>query len=92
MQAICDRFWLPLVCPAEVKAVDTRILRDERDALVPEAPPLPWVSVENVEPLGVPIVGYPPAEIEELFVSRWAELTDGTFRARTRRLMTEPGA
>lgn len=90
MIAVCDRFGLGRDCPAQVKVIDTHILRDERDALMSGAPPLPWVSVEDVEPLGVPIVGYSPAEAKRLFLDRWAELTDATFHASGR--MPEPVA
>jgi hypothetical protein len=74
MNVICNRFGLPRDCPAEVKAADTRILVDERAALL-GPPPLPWESIENVEPLGVQIVGWNPAEAELRFLERFGELT-----------------
>jgi hypothetical protein len=73
MATICDRFGLPYECPAEVKAADNRILRDERDALMAE-PPLPWSSIEQVPPLGVTITGWPPLEAEARYLARLNEL------------------
>jgi hypothetical protein len=76
MLAVCDRFGLSYTCPAEVKAVDNRILRDERDALM-SVPPLPWLSIEQVEPLGVTIEGWAPAEAKERFLARLDALPGG---------------
>lgn len=74
MAVICDRFGLDPVCPAEVKAADNRILRDERAALMAE-PPLPWASIEDVPALGVHIQGWDPATAERIYLARLAELT-----------------
>lgn len=87
--AIAAKFGLTPECPASVKTADRRILRDERDALM-LPPTRPWVSLEQVEALGVPIVGWPPAEAKRLFLDRWSELTDATFHASRR--MSEPVA
>lgn len=76
MGVICGRFDIERTCPAEVKAADNRILRDERDALMAD-PPLPWTSVEDVPALGVRIHGWSPAEAECRYLARLAELTDG---------------
>lgn len=73
MEAVCKRFDLDPVCPAEVKAADTRILSDERAALK-GPPPLPWVSLENVEPLGVSISCWPPESAEWWYRHRLVEL------------------
>ena len=73
MWAICDRFRLDYACPVEVKAADTRILRDERDALMGPSP-RPWVSIENVPALGVTITGWLPEEAERRYLARLAEL------------------
>lgn len=70
---ICMRFGLPRACPAEVKAADNRILRDERDALMSVAP-LPWVSIEDVPALGVTISGWAPEEAEHRYLARLGEL------------------
>lgn len=74
---ICDRFGIGHQCPAEVKAADNRILRDERDALM-GPPPLPWKSIEDVEPLGVPIVGWDPDFAKRRYLDRLVELTTGS--------------
>lgn len=73
MAVICDRFGLGYDCPAEVKAADNRILRDERDALMAPAP-LPWSAIEQVPALGVEIEGWPPAEAERRYLARLHEL------------------
>lgn len=73
MGVICDRFGLDWTCPAEVKAADNRILRDERDALLTD-PPLPWKSIEDVPRLGVRVEGWLPVEAEKRYLSRLHEL------------------
>jgi hypothetical protein len=80
IRAIADRFRLNWKCPAEVKTADTRLLVDERDALM-NASILPWGSLEGIEPLGVEIVGWSPEEAKAQFLTRFAELTDGSARA-----------
>lgn len=74
MLAVCDRFGLSYTPPAQIKEIDTRILRDERDALM-RTPPLPWNSIEDVPPLGVRIESWPPAKARLLFLERLDELT-----------------
>ncbi len=74
MAVICERFGLYPQCPAEVKAADNRILRDERDALLAE-PPQPWLSIEQVPNLGARVEGWSPAEAEVRFRLRLDELT-----------------
>lgn len=74
MLVICHRFGLSFDEPAEVKAADTRILRDERAALM-RKPPQPWLSIENVPGLGVPVRGWLPAEAEARYLVRFHELT-----------------
>jgi hypothetical protein len=74
MAAICTRFGLSYRCPAEVKAADNRILRDERDALMGTAP-LPWTSIENVPALGVRIRCWEPTVVERYYARRLHELT-----------------
>lgn len=74
MGVVCDRFGLPRECPAEVKEADTRILVDERAALLPTFP-RPWKSTENVPALGVPIAGWAPEHAEREYLNRLAELT-----------------
>jgi hypothetical protein len=79
MVVICERFGLGPVCPAEVKEADNRILRDERDALK-SPPPMPWVSLENVPALGVPIGGWDPEYAKRRYLDRLDELTGGGVR------------
>jgi hypothetical protein len=76
MLAICARFGLTPVCPPEVKAADTRILRDERAALLGPSPQ-PWLSVEDMEPLGVTIEGWSPAQAEHQYLTRLRDLWPG---------------
>jgi hypothetical protein len=73
MIAICLRFGLDLTEPDEVKAADNRILVDERAVLLGE-PPLPWHSVENVDPLGVEIQPWAPVVAKEKFLARFTAL------------------
>lgn len=65
-----------LSMPDEVKDADTRILLDERAALL-AAPPQDW-AVEG-EPFGITIEGWPPIEAERRYLRRFHELTDGAF-------------
>jgi hypothetical protein len=74
MEVICERFRLSQRCPAEVKAADTRILHDERDALM--APSRrPWTSLNDFRPLGVTVEGWQPAKAESRYLARLHELT-----------------
>lgn len=77
MAAICFRFGLDYTCPPEIKAADTRILRDEREALLGPSP-LPWLSVEEVEPLGVFITPWGPERAEWEYLERFTVLTLGS--------------
>lgn len=58
--------------PAEVKDADNRILLDERAALLSE-PPERWQQ-DDLEPLGVNVVGIASPAIELLFLRRLREL------------------
>lgn len=65
---IAQRFELSrMTIPSVVKTVDTRILLDERAALL-ATPPLAWVQ-DGFEPLGVKIIGWEPS------VAKWEWLT-----------------
>jgi hypothetical protein len=75
MGVICKRFDLPPDRPAEVKAADNRILRDERAALL-GVPPQPWASIEGVPALGVVIHGWTPGRAKRIYLDRLYELTD----------------
>lgn len=78
MVTIAQRFQLPLVLgnvgviPAEVQSADSRILLDERAAMMP-ATRYPW-SVEQLAPLGVTVTGWQPAEAERLYLERFDDL------------------
>jgi hypothetical protein len=76
-RAICRRFGLSgalETCPAEVKQADLRILHDELAAVMPGRPPLPWTSLDGAEPLGVTVTGWEPAQAEQRYLTRLAEL------------------
>ena len=74
MSVICERFGLDPAMPAEVHEADSRILFDERDALM-APPPLPWPGEERVERLGVEIHGWSPSEAEARYRARLRQLT-----------------
>lgn len=74
MGVICERFRLGPTCPAEVKVADTRILHDERDALMAPSH-RPWTALDGYEPLGASVEGWQPAEAEHRFLDRLNELT-----------------
>ena len=73
LAAICERFGLALGIPPEVTDADTRILLDERAALMAMPPPSPW-GIEHLEPLGVDIQCWTPSEAEVIFGRRFMEL------------------
>lgn len=77
--AIARRFDLgQTTIPAEVKAIDTRILLDERaELLVP--PPGAW-AIEGLEPLGVTIEGWDPARAKAEYLSMFDALTEAVQR------------
>lgn len=66
MAAVCEKFGLDPTEPAIVKHADSRILLDERDALMSPVP-APW----NVpgEPLGVEIEGWWPSVAKDAFLA-----------------------
>lgn len=70
--AIARRFGLALVCPAEVKLADARILLDERDALMTQ-PPQPW-AIDHLAPLGVEVRCWSPEEAEKRYLEHLREL------------------
>jgi hypothetical protein len=70
---IADRFGLvSRTIPPEVKAIDTRILLDERAALL-GTPPGNW-AMEGMEPLGITIRGWQPEQAKREYLIRLAEL------------------
>jgi hypothetical protein len=76
MDFICSRFGLDPAEPAEVKDADNRILITERDALMAATPPLPWVGLEELEPLPVQIGAWMPSVAEYRYRERLSELTE----------------
>lgn len=74
MAVICERFGIEPAMPASVHAADTRILYDERDALLTPSP-RPWASLEGFVPLGVEVQGWQPASAELRYLERLSELT-----------------
>lgn len=72
MLAIAERFDLSGTMPDGVKTADTRLLLDERDALLGPAP-AEW-DVDGV-PYGVTIEGWSPERAETEYLARFKELT-----------------
>ena len=72
-RAITDAFGMHPEEPREVKAIDTRIILDESNKLMPRIP-VGWRHVEGLEPVGAQIVGYRPADAEAIFLSRFNAL------------------
>lgn len=72
MLAIAEHFGLPDTMPVGVKTADTRLLLDERDALL-GPPPAEW-DVDGA-PYGVTIEAWSPAEAKAQYLSRFKELT-----------------
>lgn len=58
--------------PPAVKAADTRILVNERTALM-ASPPLPWVRTERLEPLPVEIQAWAPERAKAEFLKRYEQ-------------------
>lgn len=73
MGAICERFGLDPVQPAQVKEHDRRIVIDERAALMAPAR-TPWPALEGFTPLGVRIEGWSPARAKAEYMSRFQQL------------------
>jgi uncharacterized protein len=73
MAAICARFGLPPVQPAEISDIDLRLVIDEKAALLGPAP-MPWGALEGLEPVGADIQAWLPYEAEARFLTRFAEL------------------
>jgi len=71
MVAIATRFGISPEMPGEVGAADTRLLLDERAALLGE-PPAQW-AVEG-EPYGVEVEAWSPERAEAEYLARFEEL------------------
>jgi len=75
MQAICARFDINDEMPPEVHEADSRILHDERAALLGPSPQ-PWNdALEAMKPLGVTISGWDPPLAKYEYLNRFYELT-----------------
>ena len=68
-ETIAERFDLGIAAYDHVKAIDDRILADERAALLPHSNA--W---KPRDPLGAVIVGFDPRDAEALFLERFEEL------------------
>ncbi|WP_018456825.1 hypothetical protein [Bradyrhizobium sp. WSM4349] len=73
--AVYRAFGLPETMPASVKQADRRALRTERLQIMRDIGE-PWV-VDSEQPLDAEIVGWAPLHARGLFLSRFAELTQG---------------
>lgn len=71
--AIAERFGVGLNLPAEVVDADTRILIDEKRALMARAER--WLVEDQYEPLGVTIAAWAPPLAEWTYLNRLRELT-----------------
>lgn len=72
MLAIAEKFGIEPSMPPDVKAADSRILLDERDALMGE-PAGDWAI--DGDPFGIGIDPWPPSTAEVHYLHRFAELT-----------------
>jgi uncharacterized protein len=60
MFVIAERFGFAWPMAPDIKAIDNRILMDERNQNMGK-PPMPWVAYEQLEPLGVALQFWRPA-------------------------------
>lgn len=74
-RVIAARFSLPWPMPAEVKALDERIIVDERDQAMAK-PPVPWR--EHGAPLGVTLQFWSPDEAERQFLDAFRHYGERT--------------
>src|SRR5699024_9817293 len=72
--AIAEPFGLDPEMPQEVRTADRRILLDERAALMTPAP-ADW-GLDQLEPLGVQIMAWPPHEARRHYLNRLHELIE----------------
>lgn len=71
MRAVCDHFGLVGEMPDEVKALDTRILTDERQQNMVAAPQ-PWST--DAEPIGVTVCCWEPHIAQREWLSAFNEV------------------
>lgn len=96
-QAIERKVWLAVIAhfeldvdlPGEVKEADTRILLDERNALMPRSER--WFVDDEYKPLGVKIEGWLPAEAERRYLARLDELTGSDLATVAQETAAEEG-
>ncbi len=72
MDIVALRYGLDGPMPAEVKDADTRILLDERAALMSRTL-YPW-AIEELEPLGVAVEGWDPGRSKREYLARFFEV------------------
>lgn len=76
MAAIAEAFGISGTMPPEVKLADSRILLNERSALMPHTVHK-W-AVDDLEPLpNTTVIGMSPAAIEAEYISRLTDLLEG---------------
>lgn len=75
MLVMCERFGLKPGMPEEVALADSRILLDERAALLGPSPRRWSDFLEGLDPLGVRVEGWEPLDAERIYLARLAELT-----------------
>jgi hypothetical protein len=74
MEAVAERFSLPMPMPESIHHADLVLLATERRDLMAD-PPYRWISTENIDPLPAPIRPLMPDAAERAFLVRWVELT-----------------
>ncbi len=72
MALVAEKFGLENKMPPEVKEADTRILVNEKAGFLAESGHL-W-HIDELEPLDITLEGWAPAEAEERYLDRLAEL------------------
>jgi uncharacterized protein len=77
--AICQKFGISNVVPAEVTDHDNRILLNERKALMHNAEVGAW-TVDGLEPLDTSIFAWSPNRAEIEYMDRLAELLEARLR------------
>lgn len=69
-RVIAQRFGLPYPLPAEVKALDERMIADEKAQACAPSPPIAWAHWDNATPpLGVTLRFWTPAEAAYQFTT-----------------------
>lgn len=76
MDTLIEAFNLASAMPESVHEADSRILLDERNALL-GAPPDDWQADATTEPLGIEIEPWSPAEAKQRYLERFLQLYSG---------------